>query len=174
MLEFLLSNIEGLKNKFKSSGLKAINWFFNYIFVFSIMIIVCSFIKGLCGGNRPHFLDVCKPDTEDCTLGTLVTDFTCTNPNLTPKTLLIISRSFPSGHAGLAAYFAVHMIWFLQRRFRQMNATFLIPAIQGALLGYMLFCGVSRIADHAHHSVDVLFGLLFGSLFAVFNVRFWL
>lgn len=145
-------------------------FFCDYIFVWSLSNIILMFVKGLYGRNRPHFIDMCQPSVVNCTIGTLVTDFTCTNPNLSPLRLKTISRSFPSGHAGLATYFSVYMIWFLQHRVPKLRVNYFVPFLQCVLFAYMILIGITRIFDNAHHPIDVLFGSLFGILFATFSV----
>lgn len=170
LVEFLIANDKNLKSKLLSSGRKALAWFCNYMLVWSLMLIIFSFVKGHAGTNRPHFLDLCKPNKEDCVTGTLVADYDCTNPDLSPFRAIVAARSFPSGHAGCAVYFSVFLMWFLQYRVIKLKFSYLIPTLQCILFGYIMFCGMSRISDNAHHPIDVFFGTVFGLMFSVFAV----
>lgn len=134
------------------------------------MMITLLIAKTICGEHRPHFLDKCQSDAVNCTIGSLVTNYTCTNQNISRLRMQDISRSFPSGHASLAVYFSGFMIWFLQQRIPKMNSKYFIPLVQTALMVYAMICGITRISDNAHHPNDVLFGFLLGIGFFIFNV----
>lgn len=125
--------------------------------------------------HRPIFLGLCQPSAAvNCTLGTLVTDYQCTNPNLSARSRVDISTSFPSGHAALATYFSTFVIWLIHVRIQKLRcvrAKFIVPTIQGLLALWAIYCSISRIIDNYHHPHDVLFGILFGLGSAVFNVK---
>lgn len=164
---------ENVKHRLKSSGLKAANWFFDYISTWSLMLMTLFFVKVTAGTHRPFFITACQPSAVNCTIGTLVTDYTCTNPRLTPKYREIISSSFPSGHSCTAAYFSIFIIYYIHRRIPKLRLKYIVPTIQNAFLSYMMICGLSRIADKVHHPVDVLFGTLMGMAYAIFNASIW-
>lgn len=142
------------------------------MFVFFLLFIFIAIVKYWYAEHRPIFFEICKPSSFNCTSGTLVTDYQCTNPNLSEKLRSTISTSFPSGHAALAAYFSTFVIWLLQRRFQQrhVKVKFVVPTIQGLLVLWAFYCSISRITDNLHHPKDVLFGFIFGFGFAIFNV----
>lgn len=134
------------------------------------MLTMLIIAKAIYGEHRPHFLDKCQSDAVNCTIGLLVTNYTCTNQNISSLRMQDISSSFPSGHAALAVYFSGSMIWFLQQRISKMNSKYFIPFVQTVLAIYSLICGITRISDNAHHPNDVLFGFLLGIGFCIFNV----
>ena len=170
-IEYLYAVDDVVRSRFKQSLKKAHKWFRDYLFVWSTMVTLMLIVKTVYGEHRPHFLHLCQPDTANCTIGTLVTNFTCTNPNITKYRMNDISSSFPSGHAGLACYFSCFMIWFLQRRIEKLKVRYFIPFVQAALVIYAAFVTVSRVSDNAHHPNDVAFGSLLGFVFSIFCVR---
>lgn len=165
----MTTEAENAKQRLVSSGLKAVKWFSDYIFTWSIMLITLFFVKIIAGTHRPFFISACQPSSVNCTIGTLVTDYTCTNPNLTPKVREIISTSFPSGHSCTATYFSIFFIYYIHRRIPKLRVKYIMPTIQNIFLSYMLICSLSRISDKVHHPVDVFFGTLMGLAYAVFN-----
>jgi phosphatidate phosphatase len=170
-VEFLMTKDDvNIISKLKSSRAKAHKWFRDFLFTWSAMMIFFILLKSIYGEHRPHFIEMCVPDAVNCTKGSLVTNFTCTNPNLSNIRLKEISRSFPSGHAALAVYFSVFISWFLEQRLPKLRTKYLVPFLQAALAVYAMICCTSRITDNAHHDNDVLFGILFGIGFSTFNV----
>lgn len=135
-----------------------------------MIIIPFMFVKKLTGKLRPHFLDLCKPNVTDCITGTLVTEFHCTNENLSVKKTELIMQSFPSGHAALAVYFSVFLGFYLQQRVKT-KSQLLTPLLQGILLLWLSIVSASRVYDNYHHPSDVLFGVVMGAIFAIFTVR---
>lgn len=134
-----------------------------------------ALVKCWYGAHRPLFINLCQPSAVNCTVGTLVTDYHCTNPNLSGKQRIEISTSFPSGHAALATYFSTFVILLLHFRFqrqRRIRLKFVVPVIQGLFIIWAFFCSISRITDNYHHPHDVLFGFIFGLAGAVFNVNY--
>lgn len=64
--------------------------------------------KTIVGEHRPHFFDTCLPDTNmNCTNGTYIFDFTCTNQNVSVIDKTDASRSFPSGHSSMSWFTAL-------------------------------------------------------------------
>lgn len=62
--------------------------------------------------HRPHFFETCKPDTlENCTLGTFVSKFKCTNDRLRRFEDFDVSMSFFSGHAATCIYSCLIVAW---------------------------------------------------------------
>lgn len=168
LTDFLVSSVKN-KEQALVSLKRSLKWIMNYFFTWSIAVILLMFVKKLTGVLRPHFLDLCKPNTTDCVTGTLVTDFHCTNTNLAPGKAQSIMQSFPSGHAALSVYFSVFLIFFFQKRIST-KFHLLTPLLQGILTLWMSIFSASRIYDNAHHAIDVLFGGVIGAIFAAFTV----
>lgn len=175
MIELFGTNESNFLGKLKSSVIRSVNTFLDYIFVLCLLFIVVVLTKASYGELRPFFFDVCRPtNVVNCETGTLISDYHCSNPNLTEKySKGLTTSSFPSGDAAMAAYFSVFLGVFLQRRFSsaEVNVKFLRPCVQCLLMIYAFFCSISRVIDNYHHPHDVLFGALLGSSFALYNVR---
>lgn len=70
-----------------------------------LVLLITEVIKVLVGEPRPHFLDVCEPDTaKTCVAGTFIDTFTCTNKKYSARFVVDTSRSFPSGHASVSSF----------------------------------------------------------------------
>lgn len=154
-----------LLNSIKSSY----NLISKYLLCWALLIIPFMIVKKITGVLRPHFLDLCKPNITDCLIGSLITDFTCTNDKLSPRKALSIMQSFPSGHAALSVYFSTFLIIYFNKKISS-RSEFIVPLIQGSLLIFIAICCSSRISDNAHHAIDVLFGAFVGLLCALFAV----
>lgn len=166
----MIARDRNVKSRLKASLVVAVKWMFDYLFIWSLMIVTMYLVKRVYGSHRPYFFSVCQPSTVNCTVGSLVTDYTCENPDLTPKRRKLISESFPSAHACWATYISVFAICYIHSRIPKLKIKFIKPALQGIFLAYMLILGASRIFDNAHHPVDVLFGTLMGAAYSLFNV----
>lgn len=144
----------------------------NYL---SAYIVCCSFMwlpKYFNGNLRPHFFDVCQPvlnidDSNPCedpkNFGKFIIDYYCSKTYM-PS----IYRTFPSGHASQSCFAVCYLIMFIQRK---INAIRLRIFSQFLLLCYAIFVSLSRIYDHHHHPVDVVFGALLGLLCGVVVVK---
>lgn len=61
--------------------------------------------KTIVAEHRPHFFDVCEPDTaKNCTPGTWIETFKCTSTKYTGYFVVDSSKSFPSGHSSISAF----------------------------------------------------------------------
>lgn len=60
------------------------------------------------GRLRPHFLDVCQPDTTDCVANTYVDTYVCLGTDA--KKLKDARLSFFSGHCATSFYYATFII----------------------------------------------------------------
>lgn len=70
-----------------------------------LVLLITEVIKVLVGEHRPHFLDVCEPDTgKTCLAGTFVESFKCSTTKYSAHFLADTSRSFPSGHASVSVF----------------------------------------------------------------------
>lgn len=71
----------------------------------TLVLLITEVIKVLVGEHRPHFLDVCEPDTaKTCVAGAFIETFTCTNTKYSTRFVVDTSRSFPSGHASVSTF----------------------------------------------------------------------
>lgn len=138
--------------------------------VWTLLVVFIEATKHWFGEHRPHFLDLCKPNVKECVTGNYVFDYDCTNPDLTERNLRTMLTSFPSGHSALGVYFSIFLGWLLQCRMRNLETKLLVPTIQTILILYAAFCCITRITDNFHHPHDVLFGILFGAVFSIYNV----
>lgn len=70
-----------------------------------LVLLITEVIKVLVGEHRPHFLDVCEPDTgKMCVSGDFIDTFKCTNTKYSSHFMADTSRSFPSGHASVSVF----------------------------------------------------------------------
>lgn len=141
-----------------------------------VALLIIEFFKMTVSEARPHFMQTCKPNISEelCANGYVqLTWQNCTNPfDLSKGHVLDTMKSFPSGHAGLGAFIAAYMSWYLLTRLRVEWSRLL--AISTALL-WMLWgalCGVSRIWDNKHHWWDVMVGAAIGVLGAYATIRY--
>jgi len=128
--------------------------------------LMVDIAKYTIGRQRPHFMDVCKPNVgyETCLSDhKYITDFNCTGDN---KYLIHeASLSFYSGHSAFSFYAAWYTALYLQARlYKPLYSRLLLPAIQFALFGGACFVAYSRVSDYKHHWSDVLVGSIMGSV----------
>lgn len=73
-----------------------------------LVLLITEIMKVLIGEHRPHFLDVCEPDTaRACNPGEFIEEYTCTNTRYSGYFTVDTSRSFPSGHSSISVFVAV-------------------------------------------------------------------
>lgn len=168
----LLGRDSNLSDKIKKCLQQANVVFFEYMAVWTLLVVVIEATKHWFGEHRPHFYDLCKPDTKDCITGTIISNYTCTNPSLTENQYRIMITSFPSGHSALGVYFSIFLGWHLQQRLNFLKSKLLVPSLQTLLVLYACFCCITRITDHFHHPHDVIFGAFFGAIFSIYNCIF--
>lgn len=141
----------GLRNKLKKSWREVLHWFKYYGINLVFMLLTMDVTKVFVGEHRPHFLDTCKPDAAiNCTIGTFITDYECTNTKISSYSLRDASRSFPSGHASISSYAALFMIWYFQCRVPKLQTMFLVPFFQAILVLWVSLCSVSRVLSLIH------------------------
>ncbi|KAK6738985.1 hypothetical protein RB195_020835 [Necator americanus] len=147
-----------------------------YCFIGYFFLGVCfnqlmvDIAKYTIGRQRPHFMDVCRPNVgyEKCENPDLyITNFTCTGPN---QYLIHESQlSFYSGHAAFSFYGAWFTSLYLQARlYRPLFSRLLLPVIQFALFGGASYVALTRVSNYKHHWSDVLVGALIGSIIGIF------
>lgn len=151
-----------------------------YVFVGYFFVGVCfnqvmvDIAKYTIGRQRPHFMNVCRPDvgyTECKDPDEYITNFTCTNPNkkLVHESML----SFYSGHSAFSFYAAWFTSLYLQARlYRPLYSRLVLPVIQVALFGGASFVAYTRVSDYKHHWSDVLVGAIMGSTIGIFVALF--
>ncbi|KAL4217793.1 hypothetical protein ACF0H5_022532 [Mactra antiquata] len=149
-------------NKLTSTFYRSVG---SFLFAATCTLFLTETTKLLCGRLRPNFISVCKPNfaTLNCSHGYVyVTDDMCTLDS-TEKRLLDSRKSFPSGHASLAAFGAVYVIIYLHKRFTWVkHVRILLPLLQTGLIFVAIYVSVSRINDNKHHTGDVIGGAILG------------
>lgn len=78
-----------------------------------LTLFLTEVAKSIIAEHRPHFFDVCEPDTaKNCINGTWVEDFTCTSTIYSYYGYFLTdsSRSFPSGHSSISAFIGVYSV----------------------------------------------------------------
>lgn len=130
--------------------------------------------KTIVGEHRPHFFDTCMPDTNmNCTNGTYVFHFTCTNPNATLLDIIDSSRSFPSGHSSISWFAALFWAYVVHSRLpTKRSGTAFKILLLGVCVTFGLTCSLTRITDRRHHWWDVLTGTVLAFLGAIYVIRY--
>lgn len=139
---------------------------------FSVFLVV-NLIKIATGRLRPHFFEACLP--KECLnlnqfSNVIVGNATCTqtDPKLLKKANKEARKSFPSGHAAIAAHCAFYLILFIERRVNLGKYNLIKVILYIPLLGMALWIAITRYTDYQHHASDIVAGFLFGALAAVF------
>lgn len=157
-----------LKKSWKNTAYLSYRYYIDLI----CLLVFCHAVKYFTDAPRPHFFETCKPDAmANCTLGTYVDGYTCTNTELTWFRNLDATRSFFSGHATVCFYSCLFMCWYLQKRAKT-QPLFIVPFLQATLICLAYFGAISRVHDHRHHWWDVLAGSILGLLTAYHAVGF--
>ncbi|XP_055716410.1 phospholipid phosphatase homolog 1.2 homolog isoform X2 [Phlebotomus papatasi] len=150
----------------------SLNWYNKFLIGFSIHIAIIEAMKTLMGESRPHFLDTCRPDTAvNCTIGTYISDFTCTNTEVSAQLVNDSFRSFPSGHSSVGNFEGLFMAWYFLIRFPSFRCKWSVPLLQTTCFIWAATCGITRITDNRHHWWDVLFGGIIGLIFAAYTAK---
>lgn len=93
------------QNLYQSSFSTYIAMFATFVIGYCLCISSVNFFKILFGEPRPHFFDTCKaPEALNCTPGSYVSEFSCSNSDLRRARDSI--KSFPSGHSALSTFSA--------------------------------------------------------------------
>ncbi len=84
-------------------------------------------------------------------------------------------RSFPSGHASSAAAGFVFLAWYVAGHWNVVQASRPVSWLKMAVLGILLFVplivAATRVRDYSHFPVDIVAGLLVGSVVATCTYR---
>ncbi|KAJ8945220.1 hypothetical protein NQ314_009289, partial [Rhamnusium bicolor] len=74
----------------------------------TLVLVVTEVAKVVVGEHRPHFFDVCEPDTnQNCVNGSYIETYKCTSTKYGGYFLIDSSRSFPSGHSSVSVFVAL-------------------------------------------------------------------
>ncbi|CAL2031102.1 hypothetical protein CAEBREN_02229 [Caenorhabditis brenneri] len=151
-----------------------------YCFIGYFFVGVCfnqlmvDIAKYTIGRQRPHFMDVCRPNKGYDTCSNpdeYITDFTCRSNDT--KLVHEAQLSFYSGHSAFSFYAAWFTSLYLQARlFRPLFSRLLLPVIQFLLFGGAAYVSLTRVSDYKHHWSDVLVGALMGSAIGIFVALF--
>lgn len=161
-ISFNYDSLEKLQVCFKTSWKNVVYLSHRYLINMLMVNIICAAVKFFTGSHRPHFFETCQPDRNfNCTLGTFVSNYTCTNTNISKIWISDASMSFFSGHASTTVYSCFFIIWYLEKRLKS-ESLFLVPFIQTLLVCLSFFGAISRVFDHRHHWWDVLAGGILG------------
>ncbi|KAJ8976859.1 hypothetical protein NQ317_014254 [Molorchus minor] len=150
-------------------------WFFykESLIGCTLVLAITEVMKVTVGEHRPHFLDVCEPDTnKDCVNGTFVHSYMCTTKKYQGYFLVDTSRSFPSGHSSVSVFVALFSAYIIQTRLPTAKTGKLLkPFLILVCLIWGLVCSLTRITDRRHHWWDVLAGATIGAIGAVYTLR---
>lgn len=161
---FNFDSFDKFKQCLKKSWINTAYLIHRYLVDMLLMHIICHAVKYFTAAPRPHFFETCKPDAmANCTLGTYVGDYTCTNTDVTWISRMDASMSFFSGHASTCFYSCLFICWYLQKRVKT-ESLFMVPFLQATLICFAYFGSISRVFDHRHHWWDVLTGSIAGVL----------
>lgn len=161
---FNFVNLESFRFCIKKSWLNTAYLCHRYFLNILLMHIFMHSVKFTTGAHRPHFFETCQPDTmHNCTLGTFVGDYECTNKKASRVDIMDASMSFFSGHAATCVFSCLFICWYLQKRMKT-DSLFMIPFLQTALLCLGYYGSISRVFDHRHHWWDVMTGGFVGIL----------
>ncbi|CAB3404225.1 unnamed protein product [Caenorhabditis bovis] len=151
-----------------------------YCFIGYFFVGVCfnqlmvDIAKYTIGRQRPHFMDVCRPNKGYTTCTNpdeYITDFNCTTSDA--RLIHEAQLSFYSGHAAFSFYAAWYTSLYLQARlFRPLFSRLLIPVIQFMLFSGAAYVALTRVSDYKHHWSDVLVGTIMGSAIGIFVALF--
>ncbi|XP_068083418.1 phospholipid phosphatase 1 [Anabrus simplex] len=162
---------KSVKNRVLSGLGEGLLWYRSYLLGMGLTMSIVELGKAIMGEPRPHFLDTCQPQPGiNCTSG-YITEYTCTNKDISTWAVSDSTRSFPSGHAALACYNALFVMWFIQIRVPGNLTCSLVPWLHYLCVEWALVCSITRITDFRHHWWDVLGGGFLGVTIAIFTMR---
>ncbi|KAL1513881.1 hypothetical protein ABEB36_003222 [Hypothenemus hampei] len=150
-------------------------WYFYKEFLIgcALVLLITEIIKALIGEHRPHFFDVCQPDSgKNCTKGQYVYSYECTLTKYTRYFMSDTSRSFPSGHSSLSFFVAIYFSFLVQMRVPTVKTGKLFkPFLISCCLTWALVCSLTRLTDKRHHWWDVLGGMMIGCFGAWYTLH---
>ncbi|XP_068894805.1 phospholipid phosphatase 1-like [Tenebrio molitor] len=164
----------------KENSLKKINFgtvwiYYKRCFIGSMFVLlITEILKGVVKEPRPHFLDSCKPNSNEiCQAGSLVFEYNCTNDHLSTFYKNDLTRSFPSGHTSISIFISLFCSYLIHIRIPSKSVRFLTkPFLIAICLSWSLLCSLSRITDRRHHWWDVLGGAALGICGALYTLHF--
>ncbi|XP_034104035.1 putative phosphatidate phosphatase [Drosophila albomicans] len=144
-----------------------------YLFGLAMLTFSTVLTKLCIGRLRPHFFAVCQPRLEDGSTcydaqnaGHYITNYSCSNPNISSFQLQQLNQSFPSGHASMIMYAMLYLAIYLQAALSTRISKLLKHLLQFLFVMFGWYVSLSRITDYWHHWSDVLAGVFLGVLFA--------
>ncbi|XP_018574186.1 uncharacterized protein T28D9.3-like isoform X3 [Anoplophora glabripennis] len=139
----------------------------------TLVLMITEVAKAVVGEHRPHFFDVCEPDTnKNCVNGSFVEDYTCTSTRFGGYFITDSSRSFPSGHSSVSVFIGLFSSYIVQTRLPTVKTGRLLkPFLISVCLTWSVVCSLSRITDRRHHWWDVLAGMTLGALGALYTLK---
>lgn len=171
---FNFEKFENIKKSAAKSWTITSYLFHRYAIGLFLMHVVVFSAKLFTGAHRPHFFETCIPDRMlNCTLGTFVNDFVCTNTKEKRFEILDASQSFFSGHAATCVFSCLFICWYLQLRIKN-QALFMLPFVQTVLICLSFYGSISRVFDHRHHWWDVMTGAFVGVLTVLYTVKIFI
>lgn len=139
----------------------------------ALVLLLTSIAKVIVGEHRPHFFDMCQPDTAvNCTIGEFIETYKCTNTaKFSYLDLVDASLSFPSGHSSVSWFLGIYLCFVIHIRTITINVGYVMkPFLISIALTLSLVCSLSRITDRRHHWWDVLAGSILGILVALYYI----
>eukprot|EP00088_Acartia_fossae_P033185 TRINITY_DN3395_c0_g1_i3.p1 TRINITY_DN3395_c0_g1~~TRINITY_DN3395_c0_g1_i3.p1 ORF type:complete len:351 (+),score=19.27 TRINITY_DN3395_c0_g1_i3:167-1219(+) len=159
------AKIKTLKLKLISALKKVYHLYVRYFLWATLNILLNDVLKVVAAVPRPHFIETCQPD---CDKGVGMVKFTrsvCLGENT--DSIFDAMKSWPSGHAQLAAFAAVFIIVYMEARISDEHTVMLKRWLQSVALVFPLYSSATRIHDQKHHVSDVVCGFLIGGILAV-------
>ncbi|XP_065167826.1 putative phosphatidate phosphatase isoform X2 [Atheta coriaria] len=184
LIAIIISEFKGdRKARVTVAGFSIPKWIFESYreFIFFCFGAACSqcitdSLKYTVGRLRPHFYTLCLPIFQGTTcesnissLHRYITDYQCSNPDISQRQLKEMRLSFPSGHSSFAMYTMLYFALFVGARFKCRTWSIIKHSIQYIAVLGALWVGMTRVSDYKHHWSDVLAGLAIGVVSAVIN-----
>jgi len=157
----------GVLPMLKSSLITTSTIYTKYFIYLTGNIFVNILLKTATAVPRPHFIDSCVPDwgRVNCSANggnVIFSPSLCLSQDSDSHSLLDAMKSFPSGHAQLAAFTAAFLIVYFQKRVSLSVSHLLRYWLQLVVTLLATLTATSRLLDHRHHLSDVLVGSLLG------------
>ncbi|CAH1959010.1 unnamed protein product [Acanthoscelides obtectus] len=137
-----------------------------------LVLVLTEMAKVIVGEHRPHFLDVCEPDTAvGCSPGSFIEDYRCTSTKYKGYFVVDSSRSFPSGHSSTSVFVGIFSAYIIHSRLLTSRTGYLAkPFLISLCLSWSLICSLTRITDRRHHWWDVLAGVFLGLVGVTYTI----